>query len=144
MQFPTTSLLLLATTMATTALSSPLSLFSRQASSGPFLVDAVTTSGATLPNTFYPALSYVYSTNTIYTGNIKYHPASEPLRLQGGTASGGFSFLSYHSSPTGYVRMYAFESGTNDLGLTVPHSGAVPAGARIDGWAISEEGGKIT
>ncbi|RVX73380.1 hypothetical protein B0A52_03022 [Exophiala mesophila] len=88
---------------------------------------------------------FSYANNSAYFGEIKYQMYSEPLVLSGakvaGDTDGGLSFLSIHSTPTGYQYGYITPDKTAPLQFTVPHAGgSVPDGAVSTGFSFSGGG----
>ena len=75
-----------------------------------------------------------YANNSAYFGMIKYQSYSEPLVMTGaktaGDTTGGLSFLSVHSAPTGWQYGFIEPNKTAPLQFTVPHAGGeTPADA---------------
>lgn len=81
-----------------------------------------------------------YANSSAYIGQIKYQTYAEPLLLTGG--SGGLTFLSYHSSPTGWQQMYIVPFQTQPVGFSVPHGGA-PAGVSTSGFFFNRFGNLV-
>lgn len=78
-----------------------------------------------------------YANSSAYIGQIKYQEYSEPLVLTGG--SGGLTFESIHSAPTGSQQMYIIPHETQPVGFSVPH-GTAPAGVRTTGFSFGPAG----
>ncbi|KIX96557.1 uncharacterized protein Z520_07823 [Fonsecaea multimorphosa CBS 102226] len=88
---------------------------------------------------------FSYANNSAYFGEIKYQQYSEPLVLSGakvaGDTEGGLSFLSIHSSPTGWQNAYIEPTKTAPLQFTLPHAGGnMPADAVSTGFSFSGGG----
>ena len=82
-----------------------------------------------------------YANSSAYLGAIKYQSYAEPLvtnNLAPGTD--GLSFLSIHSSPTGYQQMYVVPHQSEPIGFSVPHGGS-PQGVRTTGFSFASDGG---
>ncbi|KAF7589818.1 hypothetical protein BBP40_003628 [Aspergillus hancockii] len=54
--------------------------------------------------------------------------------------TGAVSYTAQDASPTGWQNLYIVEKDTAPVGLTRPHSGAVPEGATILNFGVNEEG----
>jgi hypothetical protein len=129
MQFST---LLSSVVVALGAIAANASPVAPRASSSTYILTAVTSGTAA---SYTDQLSY-YQGN-LYTGAGPREEASaEPLIL-----TSGFTFTSYHSSPTGWQNMYVTDKTTlSHIGFTTPHSGSVPDGATTTGWAFTDDG----
>ena len=82
-----------------------------------------------------------YANTSAYIGAVKYETYSEPLvtNALSGSASDGLSFLSIHSSPTGWQPMYVVPRQSQPVGFGVPHGG-VPQGVRTTGFSFGPRG----
>ena len=88
---------------------------------------------------------FSYANNSAYFGQIKYQQYSEPLvvsgAMVGSDTTGGLSFLSIHSAPTGYQYAYIEPNITAPMGFTAPHTGGeMPADAVSTGFSFSGGG----
>ncbi|KAL4759285.1 uncharacterized protein BDW70DRAFT_84500 [Aspergillus foveolatus] len=54
--------------------------------------------------------------------------------------TGAVSFTSKSSTPTGFQNLYVVEKTVLPVGLTRPHSGALPEGASMLDFGVNEEG----
>ncbi|CEJ61537.1 hypothetical protein PMG11_10068 [Penicillium brasilianum] len=64
----------------------------------------------------------------------------EILILRGGGDNGPVSFTSKSQTPTGFQSLYIVENEVEPVGLTRPHSAAVPEGANTTGFGVNDEG----
>lgn len=82
-----------------------------------------------------------YANTSAYLGAVKYQSYAEPLVVNNLTSSDdSLSFLSIHSSPTGFQQMYVVPHVSQPIGFSIPHGGA-PAGVRTTGFSFSAGGG---
>ncbi|KAL2870350.1 uncharacterized protein BJX67DRAFT_280910 [Aspergillus lucknowensis] len=103
-------------------------------------VSAVT--AATLPPAFtlvadggYTVLTdgeYLYINGNATTNEIALFHSSP--------STGAVTFTSRNSTPTGWQNLYVVEKDVLPVGLTRPHSGAVPEGASINDFGTNEAG----
>ena len=92
---------------------------------------------------YLQTLRLSYANSSAYLGGIKYQSYSEPLITNTPSAGAdGLSFLSIHSSPTGYQQMYVVPHQSKPVGFSVPHGGA-PAGVRTTGFSFGGDGGLL-
>ncbi|KAL3440744.1 hypothetical protein BJX65DRAFT_18645 [Aspergillus insuetus] len=54
--------------------------------------------------------------------------------------TGAVSFTSKNAVPTGWQSLYVVEKDVLPVGLTRPHSGAVPEGASINDFGVTDDG----
>jgi hypothetical protein len=54
--------------------------------------------------------------------------------------TGAVSFTSKNAVPTGWQNLYVVEKDVLPVGLTRPHSGAVPEGASINDFGVTDDG----
>merc|ERR1712187_243697 len=83
--------------------------------------------------------------NTVLTDGQKLligaDPAShEILILRGSNEATGVSFTSTDQTPTGFQTLYVVDGQVAPVGLTLPHSGATPEGASLDGFGTDKAG----
>ena len=134
----TTALVAAATAlMASSATAAPLS--ERQTSTDGY---GLSISGGRFDVNYLQTLRLSYANTSAYLGQIKYQEYSEPLVVSGAGVNGasdGLSFLSIHSSPTGFQEMYVVPHETQPVGFSVPHGGA-PAGVRTSGFSFGPGG----
>jgi hypothetical protein len=71
----------------------------------------------------------MFSNNSVFIGQVRYQQTSEPLII---SAESGFT--SQHQAPTGFTSAYLYPGQTTPLQFTLPHSGAIPAGASPVGF----------
>ncbi|KAJ6022709.1 uncharacterized protein N7446_013060 [Penicillium canescens] len=64
----------------------------------------------------------------------------EILILRGGSPNGLVSFTSKDGVPTAFQNLYIVEDSVSPLGLTLPHSGAVPQGGNTTGFGVNDKG----
>lgn len=64
----------------------------------------------------------------------------EILILRGGSPNGLVSFTAKNGVPTAFQNLYIVEDSVSPLGLTVPHSGAVPEGGNMTGFGVNDQG----
>jgi hypothetical protein len=129
MQF---SALLCSAVMALSALAANATPIAPRASSSTYILTAVS-NGTTA--TYTDQLSY-YQGNLYVGSGPRGEASSEPLIL-----TSGFTFTSYHSSPTGWQNMYVTDkTSLSHIGFTTPHSASVPDGATTTGWAFTDDG----
>lgn len=50
------------------------------------------------------------------------------------------TYTADNQTPTGWQNLYAITNANKPIALTVPHSGATPEGANINGWGVNDEG----
>ena len=115
----------------------------RQAIDGLFGLSVAADNNFDISSILYPKLSF--ANGSAYFGEVKYQFYSEPLVLSGagvaGDVNGGLSFLSIHSSPTGYQYGYIRPNATAPMGFSVPHTGGViPVDAVSTGFSFSGGG----
>ncbi|EYE90792.1 uncharacterized protein EURHEDRAFT_381663 [Aspergillus ruber CBS 135680] len=68
-------------------------------------------------------------------------PAShEILILRGSNETTGVSFTSKDQTPTGFQTLYVVDGQVAPVALTLPHSGATPEGASLDGFGTDKDG----
>ncbi|PWY88182.1 hypothetical protein BO70DRAFT_359657 [Aspergillus heteromorphus CBS 117.55] len=63
----------------------------------------------------------------------------QKLILSGGS-TGGISYTAKNAVPTAFQTLYIIEDNVSPIGLTIPHSGAVPEGANTTAFGVSDEG----
>ncbi|KAL1856233.1 hypothetical protein Plec18167_006544 [Paecilomyces lecythidis] len=66
--------------------------------------------------------------------------ANYEILILNSAPNGAVSFTSKNQSPTGWQNLYVVEQGSQPVGLTSPHSGAVPQGATINGFGVDDNG----
>ncbi|KAL1864627.1 hypothetical protein Plec18167_009692 [Paecilomyces lecythidis] len=103
------------------------------------LVSAVT--AATLPSAFTLVADggktvLTDGENLFIGGNTTQY---EIAILQSG-ANGAVTFTSKTESPTGWQNLYIVQNEVEPVGLTRPHSGAIPEGATINGFGVNDDG----
>jgi hypothetical protein len=89
---------------------------------------------------YLQTLKVSYANSSAYIGAIKYLSYAEPLVI--GDFNGNnnaVSFLSIHSSPTGFQQMYITPHQSLPVGFSVPHGGA-PAGVSTSGFSFGPRG----
>lgn len=64
---------------------------------------------------------------------------SEPFVATGG-GGGGVGFTSYHSSGTGFTLLYLYPDASQPVGVTTPHSAAIPYEAEVSGFDFNSHG----
>ncbi|KAJ5771147.1 uncharacterized protein N7511_003198 [Penicillium nucicola] len=64
----------------------------------------------------------------------------EILILRGGSPNGLVSFTSKSDVPTAFQNLYIIEDSVSPLGMTIPHSGAVPQGGNMTGFGVNDKG----
>ncbi|CAI7649924.1 unnamed protein product [Penicillium discolor] len=64
----------------------------------------------------------------------------EILILRGGSPNGLVSYTAKNGVPTAFQNLYIVENSVSPLGLTLPHSGAVPEGGNTTGFGVNEQG----
>ncbi|KAJ5209225.1 hypothetical protein N7449_003604 [Penicillium cf. viridicatum] len=64
----------------------------------------------------------------------------EILILRGGSPNGLVSYTAKNGVPTAFQNLYIVEDSVSPLGLTVPHSGAVPEGGNTTGFGVNDQG----
>lgn len=84
-----------------------------------------------------------FRSGSAFIGNVKYKTYSEPLLLSGGSPEYMHSFTSFHASPTGWQNIYILPAESKPISFTVPHSGAVPAGAQRTGFGVQDGNLKV-
>ncbi|ODM14723.1 hypothetical protein SI65_09912 [Aspergillus cristatus] len=62
------------------------------------------------------------------------------LFLRGGSAGSQVTYTADDQTPTGWQNLYAITNANKPIALTVPHSGATPEGANINGWGVNDDG----
>ncbi|KGO69463.1 hypothetical protein PITC_014180 [Penicillium italicum] len=99
-------------------------------------------SAASLPNAF--TLVAEGGDTVLTDGQYAYIGANttdhEILILRGGNPNGLVSFTSKNGVPTAFQNLYIVENTVLPLGLTVPHSGAVPEDGNITGFGVNDQG----
>jgi len=82
----------------------------------------------------------LYANTSAYLGEIKYQTYSEPLVVNSFSGDdNSVTFLSIHSSPTGFQQMYVVPHQSQPVGFGVPHGGP-PAGVRTTGFSFAADG----
>ena len=66
--------------------------------------------------------------------------ASNPSTVRGGSPNGLVSFTSKDGVPTAFQNLYVVENQAAPVGLTIPHSGAVPEGGNTTAFGVNEKG----
>ena len=89
-----------------------------------------------------------FANDSAYFGQINYELYSEPLVVSGAhvgsDTSGSLSFISIHSSPTGYQAGYIEPAKTAPIGFSVPHTGGVvPQGAATTKFSFDAGGALV-
>ncbi|KAJ5960674.1 uncharacterized protein N7479_007824 [Penicillium vulpinum] len=64
----------------------------------------------------------------------------EILILRGGSPNGLVSYTAKNAVPTGFQNLYIVEDSVSPVGLTLPHSGAVPEGGNVTGFGVNDQG----
>ncbi|KAJ5616442.1 hypothetical protein N7537_001556 [Penicillium hordei] len=64
----------------------------------------------------------------------------EILILRGGSPNGLVSYTAKNAVPTAFQNLYIVENSVEPLGLTLPHSGAVPEGGNTTGFGVNDQG----
>ncbi|BCR91178.1 uncharacterized protein ACHE_70021A [Aspergillus chevalieri] len=62
------------------------------------------------------------------------------LVLRGGSGGSQVTYTADDQTPTGWQNLYAITNANKPIALTVPHSGATPEGANINGWGVNDDG----
>lgn len=60
--------------------------------------------------------------------------------VRGGSPNGLVSYTAKNGVPTAFQNLYIVEDAVSPLGLTLPHSGAVPEGGNITGFSVNDQG----
>lgn len=60
--------------------------------------------------------------------------------VRGGSPNGLVSYTAKNGVPTAFQNLFIVEDSASPIGLTVPHSGAVPEGGNITGFGVNEKG----
>lgn len=60
--------------------------------------------------------------------------------VRGGSPNGLVSYTAQNGVPTAFQNLYIVEDSVSPLGLTLPHSGAVPEGGNTTGFGVNEQG----
>ncbi|KAL5339548.1 hypothetical protein BJX70DRAFT_363988 [Aspergillus crustosus] len=82
--------------------------------------------------TFLTDGQYLYvGGNTTANGIAIFHSSPD---------TGAVSFTSEHAIPTGWQNIFVVEKSVSPVGLTRPHSGAVPTGASTLDFGVNDEG----
>ncbi|EKV06748.1 hypothetical protein Pdw03_3737 [Penicillium digitatum] len=99
-------------------------------------------SAAKLPNAFTLVADGGYTVLT--DGQNAYIGANttdhEILILRGGSPNGLVTYTAQNSVPTAFQNLYVIENDVLPIGLTAPHSGAVPAGGNITAFGVNDQG----
>ncbi|KOS40980.1 hypothetical protein ACN38_g8153 [Penicillium nordicum] len=99
-------------------------------------------SAASLPNAF--TLVAEGGRTVLTDGQNAYINANttdqEILILRGGSPNGLVSYTAQNGVPTAFQNLYIVEDSVSPLGLTVPHSGAVPEGGNTTGFGVNDKG----
>ncbi|KAJ5499514.1 hypothetical protein LT330_000385 [Penicillium expansum] len=99
-------------------------------------------SAANLPNAF--TLVAEGGKTVLTDGQNAYIGANttdhEILILRGGSPNGLVSYTAKNGVPTAFQNLYIVEDAVSPLGLTLPHSGAVPEGGNITGFSVNDQG----
>lgn len=81
-----------------------------------------------------------YANTSAYIGGIKYQSYAEPLVVNDFHGNdNAVTFLSIHSSPTGWQQMYIVPHQSKPVGFSVPHGGS-PAGVSTSGFSFGPKG----
>ncbi|KAJ5384268.1 hypothetical protein N7517_002179 [Penicillium concentricum] len=75
--------------------------------------------------------------NTYIGANTTDH---EILILRGGSPNGLVSYTAKNGVPTAFQSLYIVENSVSPVGLTLPHSGAVPEGGNVTGFGVNDQG----
>ncbi|KAJ5399329.1 hypothetical protein N7465_009818 [Penicillium sp. CMV-2018d] len=99
-------------------------------------------SAANLPNAF--TLVAEGGKTVLTDGQNAYIGANttdhEILILRGGSPNGLVTYTAKNGVPTAFQNLYIVENSVSPLGMTLPHSGAVPEGGNTTGFGVNEEG----
>ena len=60
--------------------------------------------------------------------------------MRSGGDNGLVSFTSKSETPTGFQSLYIIENSVSPVGLTIPHSGAVPEDASTTNFGVNDDG----
>ncbi|KKK16919.1 hypothetical protein P175DRAFT_0497291 [Aspergillus ochraceoroseus IBT 24754] len=98
-------------------------------------------SAATLPAAF---TLVAQSGSTIVTdGEYLYQgpdAAGKEIAIFHSGTNGAVSFTSKSETPTGWQNIYVIENAVDPVGLTRPHSGAIPDGGNMLGFGVNDQG----
>jgi len=123
--------------LLTTASAAPTNLAPRQSASSNI---GLYINGSNFDINYLQTYRLQYANTSAYLGEVKYQSYAEPLVVNSLTAgTDGFSFLSIHSSPTGFQQMYVVPHKSQPIGFSVPHGGP-PAGVRTTGFSFGARG----
>lgn len=60
--------------------------------------------------------------------------------VRGGSPNGLVSYTAKNAVPTAFQNLYIVEDSVSPVGLTLPHSGAVPEGGNVTSFGVNDEG----
>ena len=60
--------------------------------------------------------------------------------VRGGSPNGLVSYTAKNAVPTAFQNLYVVENSVSPVGLTIPHSGAVPKGGNLTSFGVNEQG----
>ncbi|KAJ5344279.1 hypothetical protein MYU51_003221 [Penicillium brevicompactum] len=99
-------------------------------------------SAASLPNAF--TLVAEGGKTVLTDGQSAYIGANttthDILILRGGSPNGLVSYTAKNGVPTAFQNLYIVEDQVAPVGLTIPHSGAVPEGGNLTGFGVNDKG----
>ncbi|RHZ63412.1 uncharacterized protein CDV56_101801 [Aspergillus thermomutatus] len=99
------------------------------------------TVAATLPEAFTLVAEGGYTVLTDGTNAfIGADATTHPILLLRPASNGMVSYTAQDQTPTGWQNLYVVQDTNEPIALTVPHSGATPAGANLTGFGVNDEG----
>ncbi|KAK1144078.1 hypothetical protein N8T08_005740 [Aspergillus melleus] len=99
------------------------------------------TPGASLPEAF--TLVAEGGLTVLTDGQYAYfggNTTDKEILILRSAPNGAVSFTSQDGVPTAFQSLYVVDQDTAPLGLTIPHSGAVPTGASTLNFGVNEQG----
>ncbi|KAF9890564.1 hypothetical protein FE257_005695 [Aspergillus nanangensis] len=96
---------------------------------------------ASLPEAFTLVAQGGHTVLTDGTNAVISHNVSDtlPILILHG-ANGGATYTRQGSPPTAWQNLYVIAGADKPIGLTIPHSGALPDNAKTSGFAMTDDG----